>query len=343
MKKKLAIINSDSMDCTYGGVAPFMRNMHPYLSNEFDVTYYYIPKTWKTKVLPGRIKIMIYLWLKRSELKQYDFILSHVPEGSYVASYMGVPYAHIFHGNDNPMTQSRYKFGKYFGFLFDIFFRRIEKTCSLKYTVGPAIADRKKLFNPISHNVQDKPYEKRNGFIFAGRLEIIKNIDHLIQIYSQLSESIREENHFYIAGYGTQEYNLKKLVKDLSLEHQVHFLGNLPNLSLIEEDSSKKIMIMSSTQEGLPTAIAEALSVGVPIISTNPGDIGLVLRDNYNGFIFPLDYKDEDYISAIIKVLNDYERFSIAAKESSKVFDSQTITNMVIADIYNVLTNVNLK
>lgn len=337
MKKKLAIINSDSKEFSYGGVAPIMRNMHKYLNESFDVTYFYLPDSWKKCPGLGRFKMMVYLLCQWKALRQCDFILSHVPEGSYIASFTGVPYSHIYHGNDNPMSQSRYWFGKYFKFIFNLFFKRIEKTCPLKYTVGPVWDDKKKLFNPIQHEVTVKPYEERNGFIFAGRLELIKNIDRLIGIYSKLPKDIQEKNHFYIAGFGTQEDKLKKIANHLELTDKIHFLGNLPNENLVETDSTKKILIMASTQEGLPTAIAEALSVGVPVISTNPGDIGIVLKNNYNGFIFPLDFKDEDYIKAIKTILEEYDRFAKAAKESSKIFNGETITRNVITDIEHIL------
>lgn len=315
-----------------------MRNMHKYLCEEFDVEYFYLPDSWKKFPGLGRLKMMVYLFLHWNKLKSCDFILSHVPEGSYVASFTGVPYSHIYHGNDNPMSQSRYWFGKYFKFVFNIFFKRIEKTCPLKYTVGPVWDDKKKLFNPIQHDVQQKPYDERSGFIFAGRLELIKNVDRLITIYSKLPKEIQDENHFFIAGFGTQEEKLKNLVANLQLTDKVHFLGNLPNAKLVETDSTKKILIMASTQEGLPTAIAEALSVGVPVISTNPGDIGIVLKNNYNGFIFPLDFEDEDYVKAIETVLSDYDRFAKAAKQSSEIFNGETITKSVIKDINQVLS-----
>ena len=334
---KLAVINSDSKEFSYGGVAPIMRNMYEILCGEFDVEYYYLPDSWKNFPGLGRFKMMIYLWMHRKDLRKCDFILSHIPEGSFVVSYMGVPYSHIYHGNDNPMSQSKYWFGKYFAFVFNMFFKRIEKTCPLKYTVGPVWDDKKKLFNPISHSIKPKPYEQRSGFMFAGRLELIKNVDRLISIYSQLPDGIQENNHFFIAGYGTQETKLKEQVKRLGLQNKIHFLGNLPNEKLVEEDSKRKILIMASTQEGLPTAIAEALSVGLPVISTNPGDIGIVLKNDYNGFVFPLDFKDEDYVSAIEKVLSDYGKYSTNALESSKVFNAETITRNVIKDINNVL------
>jgi glycosyltransferase involved in cell wall biosynthesis len=337
MKKKLAIINTDPKEFSYGGVAPIMRNMHTFLSKEFDIQYFYLSEKWKNFPGLNRFKTIIYLFLHKNELKKNDFILSHIPEGSYVTACLNIPYAHIYHGNDNPMSQSKYWFGRYFAWVFNIFYKKIEKTAAIKYTVGPVWDDKKKLFNPIQHDVSPKPINERAGFIFAGRLELIKNVDRLISIYSQLSPSIQDKNHFYIAGYGTQETNLKKLVAKLNLTDKIHFLGNLPNHKLIEEVSAKKILIMASTQEGLPTAIAEALSVAVPVITTNPGDIGIVIKSQYNGFIFPLDFKDEAYLDAIKKVLSTYEQFAQHAKESASIFDGEQITKSVINDISEIL------
>lgn len=338
MKNKLAIINSSSWNCSYGGVAPFMRNMHPYLSNEFDVQYFHLPDPIRNTLIPNRIKIMFYLWRHRKEIKKCDFIISHIPEGSFVVSFFNIPYAHIFHGNDNPMSQSRYRYGKYFSFLFDCFFQRIEKTCRIKYTVGVASNDRKKLFNPINNYNFHTPSQERCGFIFAGRLEKIKNIDRLIRIYTKLPTQIQKDNHFYIAGFGSQENYLKNLVTQLGYNDKIHFLGNVPNTSLIKETSKRKLLIMASSQEGMPTAIAEALSVGVPVVSTNPGDIALVLKNDYNGYIFTLDFKDEDYVNAILAILDDYERFAKAAQKSSYVFNCESICNGIINDINSILS-----
>ena len=335
--KKLAVINSDPMDCNYGGVAPFLRNMHPYLCENFDVEYFTIPSTWTGRRIPGRIKMMWTLLKRRKAIKKCDFVLSHVPEGSYIVSFLGVPYCHIFHGNFNPMKGTRYRLGKYFGWLFDIFQKRIEKTCPLMYTVGPVFGNVKKLMNPISHNVAEKPYSQRKGFIFAGRLELIKNIDRIIRIYSKLPEELRKENHLYIAGFGTQEEALKELVADMGLTEYVEFLGSVPNKEMPEVDSTKKLLLMASSNEGLPTAIAEALSVGVPVVSTDIGDISLAIKNNVNGFLLPLDFKDEEYIEAMQKILNDYDRFSVAAKESSVVFQSEKITRQVVVEINKIL------
>lgn len=338
MKYNLLILNTDPKEFSYGGVCPFMRNMHPYLSDNFEIAYITLPNRWR--LIPGstRVKYLFYLFLHRNKLKKADFILSHGPEASYIASYSGVPYSHIYHGNSNPMTISRYKIGKYFAKIWDKMFNRIEETCPLIYTVGPARkGNHKKLYNPLNQNFLPIPTDRRKGFIFAGRLETMKNIDRLIKIYSKLPQNIKKENPFYIAGYGTQEDKLKELVEQLKLSEQVIFLGKIDNTEMLKTDADKRILLMASSTEGMPTAIAEAFSVGVPVVSTAVGDIPNVVKDGENGRLLPLDYSDEEYIQCILDVLNDIERYSINAYNMSNVFDSKTITAKLVLDIKKIL------
>jgi len=339
-KNRLLILNTDEMEYSYGGVCPFMRNMHPYLAECFDVKYITLPQSWKR--LPGstRIKYLIYLFLHRNSLQKADFILSHGPEGSFVASYSGVPYAHVYHGNSNPMSISRFRIGKYFAAMYDRMFERIDRTSDLIYTVGPARNERqRKLNNPICQDVEPLPIEKRRGFVFAGRLERMKNVDRLIRIYAKLPKEIREENPFYIVGYGTQEQSLRDEANELSKTEKLNviFLGKVDNTMMLRTDANKRIMIMASSTEGMPTAIAEAFSVGVPVVTTAVGDIPSVVKDRGNGRLLPLDYKDEEYVAAIVDVIEHYEEYSKAAYEASKPFNRETITKMVINDIKRLI------
>lgn len=338
MKKKLLVLNTDPKEFSYGGVCPFMRNMHPYLADSFILDYMVLPDSWKK--IPGSVRIyyLIYLLLHVRRLKKFDFILSHAVEGSYIASFVGVQYCHIYHGNSNPMEGSRFCIGKYFAWIYEKMFVRIEKTASILYTVGKVRNSRhRKLYNPLNQSVAPIPLTLREGFIFAGRLERMKNIDRLISLYDKLSNEIRKRHHFYIAGYGTLEDKLKRQVDALGLKKEVVFLGSIPNSEMLKVDSTKKILLMASTFEGFPTAIAEALSVGVPVVSTDVGDISSVIKNGKNGFLLPLDFKDQDYIKAIETILANYESFSINALKSSYIFNAETITKKIIEDIYNLL------
>ncbi len=339
MKKlKLCIVDTSSINGSHGGVAPFMKNLDPYLKDAFDVTYLVLPDyTNKIKFIPKRLILMLYLMKKRREIKNSNVILSHTPEGSFVVSFAPVPFVHIFHGNFNPMTQSRFWYGKYFKFFFQLFEKRIIKKASLLYTVGNDRQGIPKILNPIHNNVKFKNIDSRTGFIFSGRLEKIKNIDKIITVYSKLNRSIQERNSLFIAGMGTQEAKLKQHAASLPIYGKVIFMGNLSNEDVIEAVSSKKIHLMASSQEGFPMAIAEALSASVPVIATDTGDIARFLKSDYNGFLLPVAFSDEEYIMSIEKILNDYERFSKNAFASSSVFKADLVAKGLADDINKAL------
>lgn len=336
-KKKLGIVNSDGMHCTYGGVAPFLRNMHEKLNETFELEYFVIPDSLRKFPGPGRLKMVLTLWHRRKDIRKCDFVLSHVPEGSYLVGHLGVPFAHVNHGNNNPMKCSRYRLSRLFYPLFEHFQKYIEKESALLYTVGEVSGRMKKLWNPLTQDTPSVPCETRRGLIFAGRLELVKNIDRLIEIYATLPEDFRKDNPFYIAGYGTLETSLRKSAEDSGAASDIIFLGNVPNEKMQQVDSDKRILVMASSHEGFPTAIAEALSVGVPVVSTDVGDISSIIKNNVNGFLLPPDFKNEDYATAIMNIMNEYERFSRAALESSRVFDKNRITESVINDFQEVL------
>lgn len=337
---KLGIVNSSSILKSYGGVAPFIKNLDPFLQEAFDVTYVLLPDwLYNIHFIPRRFIFSLYLLGKTRQLNRFDMIFSHVPEGSFVVSFGKVPFIHIFHGNFNPMSQSRYWYGRYFKPVFEVMEKRIIRKASLMYTVGAERPRIPKIFNPIHHNVLIKENKKRNGFIFSGRLEKIKNIDKIIQVYAKLPAAIQIENPLYIAGMGTQEDVLKELVSTLHLNGKVIFTGNLKNDDLIEMESSKKILVMASSQEGFPMAIAEALSLGLPVISTDTGDISRFLKSGENGFLLPIDFGDEEYIKSIDMILNDYDRFAENALASSAVFEASGIARTLVEDILKVIHN----
>ena len=333
-KPKLGIVNSTSIKNSYGGISPFMKNLDPFLQDAFDVTYIVLPDSLNNiKFIPQRLVYMIYLRFNKNKLKKFDAVLSHVPEGSIIVSKTKTPFVHIFHGNFNPMSQSRFWYGKYFTKVFLKMENRIINKATLMYTVGNERDGIPKIFNPIFHNVKIKNTSSRSGFIFSGRLEKIKNIDKIITVYSKLDVSIQNKNPLYIAGMGSQENLLKELASSLKIKDKVFFLGSLSNEDLIEADSSKKILLMASSQEGFPMAIAEALSLGVPVISTDTGDISRFLKSNVNGFLLPIHFNDDDYIKCIETILNDYERFSQNALASAEVFKANHVAQNLINDI----------
>lgn len=332
-KYKLLICHHYRPEEKAGGITSVMRNMHPYLAEEFDVTYMTLPKSWQHG--STRASFFLYMWLHKGQLKKYDFILSHVPESSYWMVKSGIPCAHVYHGDGHPMKGGS-PLKKPFVAFYDHILKTINDNCPLVYCVGTKRSpDNKKLYNPLIQDVKPVPIEKRKGFVFTGRLVNLKRVERLIRIYDKLPESIRKENPFYIIGDGPCFNNLKSLVEMNKLSNQVFFLGNMPNTEIMKAVSSKRLLLMASTSEGFPTSIAEAFSVGVPAISTAVGSVVTVVENDVNGFYVPKDFDDNEYIYHIKTILENYPRFANGALESAKLFNAERVTKSVIDDIYS--------
>ena len=340
---KLLILNDNDFNSGFGGQASFIKNLHPYLEKEFELTYLILPAyLFKQRIIPIRLLYLlrVLLFLLRRQ-KKVDFILSHTPEASFVASFFKLPFIHIFHGNTNALEKSVFWYGKYLKGIFRFFEKRIIKKASLLYTVGDYRPDAKKFYNPIDipNNLIKNNSTKSTGFVFAGRLEELKNVDSIISIYSSLPKTIQEKHKLEIIGTGTQEAKLRKLVHTLNLDDKIKFHGLVKNAKAIEIISQSAILLMASMHEGFPMVIAESLTVGTPIISTDVGDIRSVVKNNFNGYLLPLGFSVDDYVEKITRILENYDFYSHNAIKSSAIFDAKVIASSFIADCRSILIN----
>ena len=115
--------------------------------------------------------------------------------------------------------------------------------------------------------------DKSKKLLFLGRLHPKKGLLNLIHAWGRVrgSKSIEGRNWVLtIAGWdqGGHEQQLKRLVLELGLADSVHFVGakfgsDKDNL-LAESDA----FILPSYSEGLPVAVLEAWSYGLPVLIT---------------------------------------------------------------------------
>jgi glycosyltransferase involved in cell wall biosynthesis len=88
-----------------------------------------------------------------------------------------------------------------------------------------------------------------------------------------------------IVGEGEYQKEVKTIVKRKKLNDKIKFLPFQRQDLLPGIYAKLDGIFLFSTKEGLPLAILEAQSVGVPYIGNNVGGISEVISDNYNGFL----------------------------------------------------------
>lgn len=98
-----------------------------------------------------------------------------------------------------------------------------------------------------------------------------KGQKYVMQAISRLKKSGYEIQYFLIGG--GDDTRLKKIVKKYNVENEVKFMGSFPHDEIFNLLSEMDLYIQPSLQEGLPRALIEAMSVGMPIIGSNVGGI----------------------------------------------------------------------
>ena len=165
-------------------------------------------------------------------------------------------------------------------------------------------------------------YRNYKKILFLGVLIKRKGVHDLIEALNKLS------NHNYkliIAGEGVEEDNLKRMVKSYDLEDNVDFVGWINSEDKFKLLSNVQFMVLPSYNEGLPMSILEAMSYGVPVLSTNVGDIPSVVDEN-NGFLFePGDIeKLSDILNYVIQLDEDtWNLFSKNSRETAEKMFSE--------------------
>jgi colanic acid/amylovoran biosynthesis glycosyltransferase len=123
-----------------------------------------------------------------------------------------------------------------------------------------------------------------------------------------------------IAGSGPLEDNLRNMVKSLELDNNVFFEGilshekllNLYETVLINAVILPSIVTEDGQQEGIPVALMEAMSYGIPVISTNTGGISELI--GVGSGIMIDEKKPEAIADAIDNLIKDSDYYNLVSQ-----------------------------
>lgn len=185
--------------------------------------------------------------------------------------------------------------------------------------------------NPIRNINLDSSKDKENIILSVGRLVKTKHFDILIRIFSQ----IKNRNwRLVIVGGDSQRQNemekLEKIINDKELGEHVKLTGMVSNVD--DYYSKSKIFAFTSSSEGFPNVIGEAMSAGLPVIAfdcvAGPSDL---INDKENGFLIPLF--ENKLFEEKLKLLMKYEKLrERMGKKSCDII--QKFSTEVIAEKY---------
>jgi glycosyltransferase involved in cell wall biosynthesis len=120
----------------------------------------------------------------------------------------------------------------------------------------------------------------------VGHLIPLKGFDILIRAFKRVIEGSSDRKiRMLIVGSGSSESELLSLVKSLSLEKFVHFVGTVDHSALNLYYNAADIFCLASSREGWPNVLMESLACGTPVIATNVGGIPEILTSEKLGLL----------------------------------------------------------
>ncbi len=164
----------------------------------------------------------------------------------------------------------------------------------------------------------------------VGRLERQKRFDRVIEI-AEIAKSKGLPFEFWIMGQGSLEDELKKYAADKGVADMVKFLGFQPNP--YSYMAASDVFLLSSESEGYALVVGEAMTLGIPVVSTKV--VGpLDLLKNGEGILS--DDDPESLFRALEKLYQSpqlREELSRRGIEKSRDFDPQK----TMSEIYSIL------
>ncbi|MBO7125749.1 MAG: glycosyltransferase, partial [Bacteroidales bacterium] len=130
----------------------------------------------------------------------------------------------------------------------------------------------------------------------------VKQVDRIIEAISQLEINNLRWIHF---GDVPLRAELEAMAKKLLPKVHYEFRGIVPNNEILDFYASQYVdlFINLSSSEGIPVSIMEALSAGIPVVTTNVGGTGEAVN-NTNGFLVSAEFNTDEVVQIIINYLN---------------------------------------
>ncbi|MBO4620701.1 MAG: glycosyltransferase [Victivallales bacterium] len=181
--------------------------------------------------------------------------------------------------------------------------------------------------NPIREIPEDTNVFRENIVLSVGRLIRTKHYDRLIRLFHELN---RPDWRLVIVGGDAQNQNLmaelQKILVGLGNPSNIELAGTQKDVESYLRRAS--IFAFTSSSEGFPNAVGEAMSAGLPVISydcvAGPSEM---ISDGVNGYLVPV-FDDALFQRRLLELMDSPERreqFGRRAREDIRAFGVERI------------------
>ena len=167
---------------------------------------------------------------------------------------------------------------------------------------------------------------------FVGRLDPVKNLYGLLKVFSLVLDMLGENElalRLILVGDGPELSGLKDKARQMNIHDHVLFLGMRQDIPLCL--SAMDVYIQPSFYEGHSNTLLEAMTSGLPVISTKVGGTPEIIAHGKTGLLFEPD-NYEGMANAVFSLLKDSARREALADAGRQlVMEKFSVQTMVKA------------
>ncbi len=190
------------------------------------------------------------------------------------------------------------------GYFFHQLFRK-------KSTVLYNVIDIDALYKKMQTDSNNYPYE----IVYLGRLTYPKNPERSIDVFERVID-MRPQTRIAIIGTGELDETIRDLIQKKHLSENIDMLGFQSNPFKILYDS--KVMIMTSRWEGTPMCALEALSLGVPIVSTAVDGLKDIVKNGESGYLLESNTEIAEHCVLLLQNKDLHDKLSATAEKNAR-------------------------
>lgn len=205
-----------------------------------------------------------------------------------------------------------------------------------KMVVIPVSIDIDK-FKPMDKQAMRKKYNFNKNdkiLVFNGRFNKEKQLDILIESFKIVQKKLTNCK-LIVIGDGPEKKNLLKLSESVD---GITFTGLIQHELIPEILNVADVFVLCSLFEGMPTVVLESLACGVPVVSTDVGDVNKVVINGKSGYIVK-DADPKEISNKIIKLLTSTKNYRAQCVQIAKGYSHELIGEKILGVYNEVLEN----
>jgi glycosyltransferase involved in cell wall biosynthesis len=133
-------------------------------------------------------------------------------------------------------------------------------------------------------------------------LNSLYRTDAIIRAFAKISE-LHDDASLVVGCDGDERENLEKLTRELGVDDRVRFIGYVDRAVMCQLFSNAYIYVQYPKSDGVTITGMEAMSSGLPLISSKVGDTPVLIEHELNGYLVDGDSEDAliTYMDALLK------------------------------------------